>query len=294
MKGVHNYLKNVTKSTVFMASDIVKKDLAPNVGELTDTNAEFFRTTYQAIRNPRASVKKIINQAANSKMYQALDYGVRNAFEDLKTGNFYNTERKEAGLKYAGLNADDFGDLSEFGIDEDFNMSDDEEVSVGDRKIVSAIEQTSQASANTTANAVIAATNASIQSQRISNGILYQQNEKLHGRLHSDVTAIGSTMNTILELQKATFENLDKNTADYLVSHLNFKLRIMPYLKKCLRCSVNNIRLHDKKKKKRKQKERKEGLDTQMYQPEKVCLTLQHILKTLRKILKIKLKNLFL
>lgn len=95
MKGVTNYLRNVTKSVKYAAADIATRELAPRTADFAEANSEFFVSTYAALRNPKSTLKKKIVAIQNSKVYQAVDYGVRNAVEDLKTGNFYNKERIE-------------------------------------------------------------------------------------------------------------------------------------------------------------------------------------------------------
>ena len=244
MKGVKNYLKNVTKSTIYYAQDIAKDDLMPNVGDFAETNAEFLKSAYQTVRNPKTAFKKVIDDVANSKMYEAIDYGAKNLFEDLKTGNFYNKERKDKDTgKFAGLNADDFNDLSEFGIDDDWENNlgkdDDEDVTAGDLKIVEAVEGSNKALASSTANAVISSANATIKNQRVATGILYQQNERLFGGLHQDVSILNATMDTMLKLQTATFQNIDKNMSDFFSQSLKLQTENNAILKQMLDIQMN-------------------------------------------------------
>ena len=111
MKGVNNYLKNITKSVAYAAVDIGKSDLMPNVVEFADSNREFVTATYSTLKNPAMAVKKSVDAIQKSKVYQALDYGAKNLFEDLRTGNFYNKEREDRDLaRLAGMdmNWDDY------------------------------------------------------------------------------------------------------------------------------------------------------------------------------------------
>ena len=43
-----------------IASDIVKQDLAPRMGDFAEANGEFFVSTYAALRNPKSTLKKQI------------------------------------------------------------------------------------------------------------------------------------------------------------------------------------------------------------------------------------------
>ena len=247
MKGVKNYLKNVTKSTIYYASDIAKDELMPNVGDFATTNADFIKAAYSTLRNPKTAVKKVVDEVANSKVYEALDYGAKNLFEDLKTGNFYNKERQERDTgKFAGLDAGDFNDLSEFGIDDDWEENlgkgNDEDITAGDLKIVEAVEGSNKALASSTANAVISSANATINNQRIGTGILYQQNEKLFGGLHNDISILNATMDTMLKLQTATFQNIDKNLSDYFSESIKYQKENNAILKEMVEMQRNQYK----------------------------------------------------
>ena len=224
MKGVKNYLKNVTKSIAYASSDIIKQDLMPNVGDFLETNQEFFAAAYSIAKNPKANIKKQVNSFTESKYYEAIDYGARNIFDDLKTGKFYNKEREDNdSLKFAGssMNIDSWNDLSEFGIDDnweeqlDNNKSDSDIVTAGDKEIVKSIESSNKAVANTTANAIAAAANMNNKNSRINTGILFNQNERLFGGLHSDISILNATVDSIHKVVSQSLPNLDKNIANY-------------------------------------------------------------------------------
>lgn len=225
MKGVKNYLKNVTKSIAYASSDVLKQDLMPNTGDFLETNQEFFAAAYSIAKNPKSAIKKQVNSFTESKYYEAIDYGARNIFDDLKTGKFYNKEREDNdSLKFAGssMNVDNFNDLSEFGIDDDWEeqlenggKSDSEIVTAGDKEIVKSIESSNKAVANTTANAIAAAASTSNKNSRINTGILFNQNERLFGGLHSDISILNATVDSIHKVVSQSLPNLDKNIASY-------------------------------------------------------------------------------
>ena len=89
MKG-NNYLKNVMKSVAYAAADVAG-DYVPDIKDFTSSNKEFGTAIYSSIKNPAQAFKKTVKTIQESKVYQALDYGVRNLAQDLRTGNFYNT-----------------------------------------------------------------------------------------------------------------------------------------------------------------------------------------------------------
>lgn len=223
MKGVKNYLKNVTKSIAYAASDVAKDDLMPNAGDFLSSNKDFIAATYSAIKNPKAAIKKQVDVFKESKYYEAIDYGARNVFDDLKSGKFYNKEREDKdGLKYAGgsFDMDNWNDLSEFGIDDDWEEklnSDDSSapITAGDVKIVQSIESSNKAVANVTANAIAAAADTSSKNSRVNTGIIYSQNERLFGGMHSDLSILNATMDSIHKVITQGLPNIDKNLATY-------------------------------------------------------------------------------
>ena len=70
MKFVKKYMKNLAKSTVYVASDISKNELTPNIGEFASANKEVFSTTYGLLRNPKQQVKKSVEYFKKSKVCQ--------------------------------------------------------------------------------------------------------------------------------------------------------------------------------------------------------------------------------
>ena len=245
LNPVTNYLKNVTKSMSYAAADI-SKDLMPNVGEFTSANKEFLKTTYATLKNPRSALKKSVSAIQNSKIYQALDYGVKNTFEDLRTGNFYNMERiNRDEVKLAGFDMDDMNDFSEFGVDNDWESKLNEkpvkknEITDGDMKIINAVEGSSAANASATVNAVIKASDYQVKSSRANFGQLYMQNERLFSGLHQDISVVGATVESIHKITSASLQNIDKNMSDFFTTELKLSQERNAMLKEMLEIQRN-------------------------------------------------------
>lgn len=224
---VNNYLKNVTKSIAFAASDVAKQDLMPNVADFAETNKDFIKATYATLKNPVATFKRSVTALQESKVFKAVDYGIKNTFEDLASGNFYNKERENRdmlGFSGMDISEESWNDLSEFGIDDDWEKNAKkgvkDEVTKGDKQIVDAINGSNQAMANTVVNAVIKTTDASIKSSRTNMSVIYNQNERLFHGLHTDLSVVGATLTAINELHKATLTNLDKNTSNFFTQSI--------------------------------------------------------------------------
>ena len=231
-----NYLKNVMKSVTYAASDAVA-EMNPAVAEFTSTNKEFATATYAAIKNPKQFVQKQVKAIQESKIYQAAEYGLKNIFEDLRTGNFYNKEREERDeARLGGLDADDWNDLDEFGIDKDWekNLGKDEDISAGDKAVVKSIEDSNAAVASATVNAVIAASDREVSVSKTNTGVLYTQNERLFSGLHKDITVLGSTMQQMYNLQAASLQNIDKNLSDFFTNESKLSTERNAILKEML------------------------------------------------------------
>ena len=245
LNPVTNYLKNVSKSMSYAAADI-GKDLMPNVGEFTNSNKDFLKATYATLKNPKATLRKSVSIIQNSKIYQALDYGVKNTFEDLRTGNFYNMERiNRDEIKLAGLGIDDMDDLSEFGIDDDWESNINKksvkknEITDGDIKIIDAVEGSSAANASATVNAVIKASDYQVKSSRTNFSQIYMQNERLFGGLHKDISVVGATVDSIHKITSASLQNMDKNMSDFFTAELKLSQERNAMLKEMLEIQRN-------------------------------------------------------
>ena len=248
MKLVNNYLKNLTKSVAYAAADVAKEDLAPNVTEFASENKQFLTATYATLKNPKATLKKSVQAIQESKVYQALDYGTKNLFEDLRTGKWYNKEREERDeLRLSGLGGGtDWDDLSEFGIDSDWesNLGKDssgpkDEITTGDLEIIGAIEGSNAAAASATVNAVIRSSEAQIKTSRTNMGMIYMQNERLFGGLHKDFSVLNATMDSMNKVTSASLQNIDKNLSDFFTNELKLSTERNAILKEMLEMQRN-------------------------------------------------------
>ena len=264
MKPVVNYLENLTKSMSYAAID-VSKEIMPNVGDFLDSNSGFLKATYATLRNPKMALRKSVTAIQESKIYQAVEYGAKNAFEDLRTGNFYNKERDDRdSIKMAGMNAD-FDDMSAYGIDDDWESQLNEkptkknEVTAGDLQITEAIEKTSSANASATVNAVVASAEYNAKITKATAGNLYLQNERLFGGLHQDLTVVGKTMDSIQNITSTALQNMDKNQSDFFTSQTKLSQERNAMLKELLEMQRNVYKSAVDKEKEDRSKDKKKN-----------------------------------
>lgn len=264
MKGVKNYLKNVGKSLAYSAIDVTKQDLTPNIAEFADANVDFLKNSYLVLKNPKTATKKVIESISESKVFKAVDYGARNVFEDLRTGDFYAKEREERDAgKLSGLEGADWGDLSEFDIDDDWeskmDSSSDEGATVGEMQIVDSIEKSNKALANTTSATIAAAAEVTMKNNRVNTGILYEQNERLFGGIHNDLSIVGATMNTILKLHSEVLPNIDKNMSSYFSESLKMQKENNAAIKEMLEMQRNMYKSATEREEEEARKKKKYG-----------------------------------
>lgn len=253
----NNYLKNVMKSVAYAASDVVS-DYIPSTKEFTSSNKEFATATYAALKNPKQFMRRQVQAIKENKIYQALDYGAKNLVEDLRTGNFYNKARKERDeIKLSGLD-DNWDDLTEFGVDKDWekNASASDaagEITAGDMKVVDAIEGSNAAVASATVNAVVSSSQNEIKANRTNTAMLYTQNERLFSGLHNDMTVLGNTMQQMYKLQSASLQNIDNNLSTFFTQQSKLNEERNAMLKEILELQRNAYKsAADKEKDKQK------------------------------------------
>lgn len=242
---VTNYLKNVTKSVAYAAADYAKNTAAPELGDLVDTNKEFFVSSFTMLRNPKAALRKAVDSMQKSKVYQAIDYGAKNAFEDLKTGKFYNKEREDRDLlKLSGM-GDDWDDLSEFDVDDNGKRSSSDaasEITAGDRKVVASIEDTTAASTKAIINATAVSAQQINKANRANLGVIYNQNERLFSGIHNDISVLGRTMQSLYQMQAANLGNIDKNASTFFTESLKLQQENNAILKEMLEMQRNQYK----------------------------------------------------
>lgn len=246
---VKNYLKSVTTSLVFTARDVVAKDLVPDVASFHDTNKEFIKATFTNTKIPPVKDRKIISAFQNNRVFQTIDYGFKNIMSDLKSGDFYAKTREDQDLAdLAGFDFGDFDDLSEFGIDADWEKNLDNDtstanvISKGEAKIVESVEKSSAAQAQATVMAVISGADKSIKASRANTALLFQQQEKIFSSMHQDLSVIGATLTSVFNLTSKVLTNIDNNISEYQTQVLKIENERTAILKEMLEIQRNQYK----------------------------------------------------
>lgn len=197
MIKVKEYIKNVGKSTVYAASDVLGEHYS-TLRDFKNTNQEVFKESYSAIKDYRTTFSRVKTQIQKTDVYTAASLGVNNLISDLKSGTFYNKEREaEYITKYGG----DLMSNSDWDMDEsDFNWDDKTDVSDGEKIIATAIKKNNKMSTVIMADAMAQGHKGIIDSSRENTTLLYVQQEKMFNK-------IGGGLDNITSLLRGNMEN---------------------------------------------------------------------------------------
>ena len=131
------WFNNVAKSLGYASADLIT-DMVPASSQFVKSNYEATTELVQDMRQNRTSGKRLSDQIANLEQVKILNTGLKNALDDIKSGNIYNKERELAYIDQAlddeGLNVfgNDFGDDFSFGGEFDDAIDDFESIETDD------------------------------------------------------------------------------------------------------------------------------------------------------------------
>ena len=222
---VKEYIKNLAKSVGYAAVDTTKMQ-APAFKDFLETNEELFSDVYHGIRDITGTIDKAKKIVMDSQIYKTGDLAIHNAWEDIKTGKIYNKERENAVEDAAVDNM--MGSDLDFGATESSDgagagesKSKKEEISDGDKAIVSAVDSSMKASTIATGTAIastgkyIATTNKAIASMQLASyGKMMNIMSSGFGAVTSGFQSLHSSISEGLKVQidnqKTYFETTTK------------------------------------------------------------------------------------
>ena len=121
-----SWLANAMKSVGLSARDIAKETM-PNTIDLASSAGDVAQTISESVSD-LGSAKNRIGQAFDANVYTKLvKDGLKNALEDLKSGDFYNQKRFDKSIQDFYDSDDDFDFGDAFGDDFDTGFDDDED-----------------------------------------------------------------------------------------------------------------------------------------------------------------------
>ena len=200
MIKVKEYLRNVGKSTIYAASDVLGEHYS-NLKDFKNTNREVFTEAYVGIKDYKKTFNRVKTSIQKSDVYTAASLGINNVVSDLQTGNFYNKEREnEYSTKYGGdLMSDSDWDMDDSNFDWDAKSG----VTDGEKIIATAIKKNNKMSTYMMADSVAKGHKAIVDSSRENTTMLYVQQEKL-------LNKVGGGIDNITSLLRSNIDNTSK------------------------------------------------------------------------------------
>ena len=259
MNKVTSYIKNMGKSIKYSAVEEIKKN-AESSSSFIETNQDLFKEVYSAARNYKRTIDIGHSAIKSSKVYAAVDAGVKAAFQDLKTGNFYNTKRiEEFENKAAGsfLSDDGFEDFDmDFSFDdEDLNFDDEEtsstssqsQITKGDVYVGSSISKATQMSAELTANTIAKTGKFIVDANKASTSILLSQNAQLMAGVRTSIAGVHESINDVYKFMTSTVQTHAQNSKTFYEQNTSMMQEQTAILKEMLEMQRNLYKKEDEK-----------------------------------------------
>lgn len=229
MVKVTEYAKNLAKSAGYAFVNSTKESYQ-NIAAFSDTNSEIFRSAYDGIRNRKSVAKRVATRFKQSPAFEISSMFIKNAIEDIKTGDFYNEARiADYETKYGGdlFSIGDF-ELPDLGFDPEdvgsLNIQD------GDLLVSRAIVKSNKISANSLATAVMRGSQATVEANKEIASMFYTQNIEMTRQISNTVGVVNENLTKgfkdLTEINRVMSEQQAKyfsNTTDTLKS-INDKL----------------------------------------------------------------------
>ena len=200
MINITQYVKNVTKSAGYILFDTVK-DLNPSLSEFYENNNQVIKDVVSQAKN----IKKILRDgkdsiADNEYSIVARDT-VHNFLDDLKTGKFYNRDRKEdydkKAMEAMGFSLDDW-DMSS-PVDENHGEGSPTPNEIANQNMLTAdkMDAIGQKISEATGRASIGSADYIVKSSRATFNKLFAQNEKLFAGLNNNIAGLNSNLSVV-------------------------------------------------------------------------------------------------
>lgn len=215
MLKIKEYAKNVGKSVVYTAAEVLGEEYS-TVKDFTTTNQEIFKEAYGAVRDYRTTFARVKKTVEQSDVYVAANLGIKNLFEDIKSGKFYNKERDlEYESKFGGDLVKDTGwDMDS----EDFDWSDNADITAGDKVIATAIKKNNKLSTAIMADVITTGNKAIVDTSRDNTTMLFVQQERLMNKFGGKLDTITSIMKNQNEASSKMQSQHFQNSAKFMTN----------------------------------------------------------------------------
>lgn len=207
------YASNVAKSVGFISVNVIK-GLNPTLSNYVSDSVSDVKDIYDDLKGKGGGIKEFFSDKTS-----LIKDGLGNAFEDLKSGNFYNPDRQNRNLSAAfSFDDNEFNDF--FSIDDDDDSSSDKESKSDDDNSVAMA-----AVAGTIANTSKVSTNRLTKTNRQNTQAMMLHNAKMFNTLTKSVMTVNNTMMSM-------YNDISKPLNAHMQNTYNFQLASIDEMKK--------------------------------------------------------------
>jgi len=219
MPNIVSYTRNLTKSVKYATIDVMK-EMNPVFTSFYENNSDVLKATYNAIADIKGTIQNIKDSDTVSKVGGLARLYYANLKSDLKTGKFYNRERK---AQYDNEVSGVGGDFS----DEDFGLSFDDDSDELDISVAPSsgssssslsfddMDAIAEKQVNATGEIIARSAQYQVEAQRQSTNALMNQNAEIFGRMHSNLGVINSNLSMVINYMKESTTTYYNNSKTY-------------------------------------------------------------------------------
>ena len=217
------YMANVGKSLGYSFADNFTS-MNPTVSALFAQSKELKEDLFHSISDFKAKATNFDSDSTAGKIKDTVKDIRTNLFNDLRTGNWYNKERKdkyetEAGGAMLGIDFDDFGDFDDDFGDLDFDDSFGDELSAeakleenNAKAISGSVEDAAYRSSSAISTATVRSADYIVESARANTEALYSMTSEGFGKMAVGMAAINSNISTIVALGQPLTEHMQNSS----------------------------------------------------------------------------------
>lgn len=243
-----SYMKNITKSVGYSAIEVLK-DCNPTITSFTSNNSDALKETYNAIAHLDKTIGTFGSDILDSKAGQLGKKAMSNIKEDLRTGKWYNLERKRkdqesaASVMMGGFGDDDFGfeDLANGNFDFDAEMDQEE-------SLESMMDLVGKKSSEAVSQAIVQTTEHSINVQTQLARATAEQNQAIYANLHAGMGTINENLGKLIEFANGPMTTHMENSKTFYDTTTKLAEERNAILKEMLEIQKNVYNKKDKTK----------------------------------------------
>ena len=208
-----SYIKNVGKSLGYASADYFSQK-NPAAKALLDETKDLTAELFDKVRDYKSTAEDIKENKMISENLELVQDLFKNTFSDIKSGKWYNKERKEEVDN--GMMNNFFGD--DFDFDDDFDLDDDDDDDISGPSIEDSMDRVgskvSEAVSMATAKSAEHISRTSVRNTKA----IMSQNIKLFGQLNAGLGAINGNLSSLVKLGADVNTHIQNSTVFFTKS----------------------------------------------------------------------------